>query len=48
MNCCAFWTDGVAQVIQCLPSKHKAPNSNPSITKKKKEGKRWKKSEEGA
>jgi hypothetical protein len=27
---------GLAQMANCLPSKHKAPNSNPNMTKKKK------------
>jgi hypothetical protein len=27
---------GMAQVVECLPSKHKALNLNPSTTKKKK------------
>jgi hypothetical protein len=31
-----IWTDGVAQVVDCLPSKHEVLSSNPSITKKKK------------
>jgi hypothetical protein len=26
---------GVAQLVECLPSKHEAPSSNPSIAKKK-------------
>jgi hypothetical protein len=30
-----FWTGFVAQVIECLPSKHEALNSNPSTTKTK-------------
>jgi hypothetical protein len=30
---------GVAQVVDCLPSKHKALSSNPSTEKKRKEGK---------
>jgi hypothetical protein len=28
---------GVAQVMECLPSKHEAVSSNPSTTKEKKE-----------
>jgi hypothetical protein len=31
---------GVVQVVEHLPRKHKAPNSNPSTTKKKKERKK--------
>jgi hypothetical protein len=31
------WARGVAQVIKCLPSKHKALNSNPSTTTTKQE-----------
>jgi hypothetical protein len=32
--------DGVAQVVECLPSKHETLNSNPGTTKKKTEGRR--------
>jgi hypothetical protein len=32
--------DGVAQVVECLPSKGEALSSNPTITKKKKKKKK--------
>jgi hypothetical protein len=32
----SFRSGRVAQVIECLPSKHEALSSNPSATKKKK------------
>jgi hypothetical protein len=31
-----IWTDGVAQVVDCLPSKHEVLSSKPSITKQRK------------
>jgi hypothetical protein len=37
-----LWAGGVAQVVECLPSKPKALSSNPSITKKKKREKKKK------
>jgi hypothetical protein len=35
-------TKGMAQVVECLPGKHKTPSSNHSTTKKKKKKKREK------
>jgi hypothetical protein len=32
------WAGGMAQVVECWPSKHKALSSNPSTGRKKKWG----------